>query len=60
MRWRDEGFCLPVDVRVTAGEKASVQRLDVTSKWQRYQFTGNPKLEIDPAGWSLMEVVEVK
>jgi hypothetical protein len=51
---------LPIEVRATAGDKVISQRYEVTSKWQRYQFTGNPKLEIDPAGWILMEVVEGK
>jgi len=60
IRWRDEGFRLPVEVRVTTGDKVSVKRVEVTSSWQRYQFTGNPKLEIDPTGWILMEVVEGK
>jgi len=60
IRWRDEGFRLPVEVRATTGDKVSVKRFDVTSAWQRYQFTGNPKLEIDPTGWILMEVVEGK
>lgn len=60
IRWRDEGFRLPVEVRATAGDKVSIKRVDVNSTWQRYQFTGNPKLEIDPTGWILMEVVEGK
>jgi aminopeptidase N len=60
IRWREEGFHLPVEVRVTAGDKVSMQRFDVTSQWQRYQFSGDPKLEIDPTGWILMEVMEVK
>ncbi len=60
IRWRDEGFRLPVEVRATVGDKVSVKRIDVNSSWQRYQFTGNPKLEIDPSGWILMEVVEGK
>ncbi len=60
IRWRDEGFRLPVEVRVTNGDKVSIKQVDVTSTWRRYQFTGNPKLEIDPMGWILMEVVEGK
>ncbi|MCI0692069.1 M1 family metallopeptidase [candidate division KSB1 bacterium] len=60
IRWRDEGFHMPVEVRATTGDKVSVRRVDVNSTWQRYQFTGNPKLEIDPTGWILMEVVEGK
>jgi hypothetical protein len=60
IRWRDEGFRLPVEVRATVGDKVSVKRIDVNSSWQRYQFTGNPKLEIDPTGWILMEAVEGK
>jgi aminopeptidase N len=60
IRWRDDGFRLPVEVRATVGDKVSVKRIDVNSTWRRYQFTGNPKLEIDPSGWILMEVVEGK
>jgi aminopeptidase N len=60
IRWRNEGFRLPVEIRATTGDKVSVKRVDVNSSWQHYQFTGNPKLEIDPTGWILMEVVEGK
>jgi aminopeptidase N len=60
IRWRDEGFRLPVEVRATVGDKISFKRVDVNSSWQRYQFNGAPKLEIDPTGWILMEVVEGK
>ena len=60
IRWRDEGFRLPVEVRATAGDQVSTKRVEVTSTWQRHQFTGTPKLEIDPTGWILMEVVEGK
>jgi aminopeptidase N len=60
IRWRNEGFHLPVEIRATTGDKVSIKQIDVNSSWQRYQFSGNPKLEIDPAGWILMEVVEGK
>ena len=60
MRWREEGFQLPVEIRASAGDVVTLQRYEVTSKKKLYQFPENAKLEIDPTGWILMEVVERK
>jgi aminopeptidase N len=60
MRWREEGFRLPVEIRVTDGEAATIKRYEVTSKPERHRLPKNAQVEIDPQKWILMEVNEAK
>jgi len=60
LRWREQDFKLPVEVRLQTGELATTKRYEVTSKQRHYFLRGDAQIEIDPQGWILMNAVEIK
>ncbi len=59
LNWREQDFHLPVEVRSKTGETTTT-RYEVSAKHHLYFLPENAEIEIDPQGWILMKLTEVK
>jgi aminopeptidase N len=60
LNWRERDFHMPVEVSVETGKTVTMERYTVTAKRHRWFVPENAELKIDPHGWILMQLMEVK